>query len=76
MKKIRCEGWRRHGGVFTFGPVTWEQCKSRATVNLTVKQEGKVQTLPACPKCWQEVIDNNIKIIKVEPLAEAKKHEP
>jgi hypothetical protein len=30
-----------------------------------------VTTLPACPECWQKVIDDkNIQIISVEPIAE------
>ena len=65
----RCEGWRRHGGVWTFGPVKWEQCTNEAEVMLTVKQEGKKETLPACKTCWQEAIDNEgIEIISAAPI--------
>lgn len=65
---MRCEGWRRNGGAFCLGPVTWYQCKNDATVNLTVKQDGKVQTLPSCDTCWSEAITGGIKIIRAEPL--------
>ena len=64
----RCEGWRRHGGVFTLGPVVWEQCKNDATVMIKVEQDGKVETLPACPICWNEAIDTGIKILDVVPI--------
>lgn len=64
----RCEGWRRHGGAFTLGPVRWEQCTEQGTVLLTVRQAGKVQTLPACRTCWKEVEENKIEILKVKPI--------
>lgn len=65
---IRCEGWRRNGGIFTFGPVTWEQCKENGVVMLTVNQDGKTQKLPACKDCWKEVIEKKIEIVHVEPI--------
>lgn len=65
---MRCEGWRRNGGAFTLGPVTWSQCENEAIVELTVEQEGKAETLPGCAVCWQEAIDSGIKIIKVVPI--------
>jgi len=73
QKKIpRCEGWRRHGGIFTFGPVTWTQCPESATVMLTVKQDGKKQKLPACPKCWQEARGwKGITVLDAEPIVAA-----
>jgi hypothetical protein len=64
----RCEGYRRYGGVFTFGPVRWEQCNENATVMLTVVQDGKKETLPACPTCWNECIENKMKIIAATPI--------
>ena len=67
----RCEGWRRHGGAFTFGPVKWEQCENDATVMLTVIQDGKQTVQPACQECWQEGSDNEkIKVMKVELIAD------
>jgi len=71
QKKIpRCEGWRRHGGAFTFGPVKWVQCPESATVMLTVKQAGEKQKLPACPKCWQEARNTKgIVVLDAEPIA-------
>jgi hypothetical protein len=65
---MKCEGMRRYGGAFTLGPVRWEACKEPAEVMLTVKQEGEVETLPACKTCWKEVIENKIEVLKVEPL--------
>jgi hypothetical protein len=65
--KIQCQGYRRHGGAFTFGPVTWKQCTNDAIVMLTVKQE-KAERLPACNDCWKECIEKGIKIIKAEPI--------
>jgi hypothetical protein len=67
---MRCEGWRRNGGVFTFGPVTWSQCKSKATVKLTITQDGKTKTFPACTECWKEAQQPQwkIKIKKAVPL--------
>jgi hypothetical protein len=69
---LRCEGWRRHGGAFTFGPVTWKQCTETPTVWLKVKQTGKTQRMPACPTCWQESIDNEIEILEAVPITESK----
>lgn len=68
IPKPRCEGWRRYGGVFTFGPVKWVQCKERGIVSLTVKQDGKTQTLPSCKTCWNEAIEKGIKITKATPI--------
>lgn len=59
---MQCEGWRRYGGAFTFGPVRWEQCKNEAVVILGVVQDGKTDEYPSCRVCWQECIDNGIKI--------------
>lgn len=65
----QCEGWRRHGGAFTLGPVTWKQCTNPATVLLTVEQEQQRQTLPACPICWKEAAENkDIKVIEAKPV--------
>ena len=69
--KNRCEGWRRHGGAFTFGPVTWEQCEEEGEVMLTVKQDDETTTLPACKTCWQECIDNEkIEVVSAVPIVE------
>ena len=64
---MRCEGWRRYGGAFTFGPVKWEQCKNEAVVVLKVKQE-KTEDLPSCIDCWNEAIERKIKIISSNPI--------
>ena len=68
-KKLQCEGWVRHGGAFSFGPVKWEQCKKKPVVNLTIKRKGeKEETLPACKECWNKCIQGEdiegLKIIK------------
>lgn len=60
---IRCEGWERFGGIFTFGPVRWVQCPNDAVVMLKVKQDGKVSNQPACLGCWGKGKTNKIKII-------------
>jgi hypothetical protein len=67
---MQCEGWRRTGGAFTFGPVKWEQCENSALVMLTVVQNAKKEELPACRKCWNEAIENKIEISAVVPLPE------
>jgi len=69
---MRCEGWIRPGSFMTLGPRKWEQCENTGIVLLTVVQEGKEETLPACSKCWQDVIDSGIEIVKAEPIKEQK----
>lgn len=64
---MRCEGWKRTGGAFTFGPVSWKQCENQAVVMLKVRQE-KEEELPACLECWHECKENKIEILAVEPL--------
>ena len=68
----QCEGWRRKGGMFTFGPVHWSQCENNAIVTITVKQDGtKQKPLPACKKCWHECIESkDIAVILVVPLTD------
>lgn len=65
---VRCEGWRRYGGAFTLGPVTWQQCKENATVMLKCEQDGKVQTLPGCAACWSEALEKGIKVLQATPI--------
>jgi len=65
---MRCEGWRRYGGVFTFGPVQWKQCENDAVVTLTVHQEGQTKSFPVCMKCWREAISAGIKIESAVPF--------
>lgn len=68
--EVRCEGWRRTGGVFTLGPVTWKQCENSGIVTLKFKdaESGKVKTLPACKECWGECLSAGIKIIETRPI--------
>jgi len=75
--KLRCEGWTRHGGVFTFGPIEWSQCEKDAVVLITFTQkEEKENTLPACKECWQKCIESeNITIISVCPVGKDNVHE-
>lgn len=65
---MQCEGWIRTGGAFTLGPVKWEQCKSDAVVELTVIQDEKQETFPACQICWKEGIEKSIVIKEITPL--------
>jgi hypothetical protein len=67
----RCEGWRRHGGAFTLGPVTWKQCEAQGIVTLKFKdpESGKVRTLPACKECWAECLATGVTIIEARPIA-------
>lgn len=75
-KMPRCEGHRRTGGAFTFGPVRWVQCENDAIVLISVKQPtGDVEDSPACAQCWQESISNKAEITSVKP-AEPVKPEP
>lgn len=68
---MRCEGYRRNGGMMTLGPVRWEQCRNTATVNITVEQDGETKTFPACKTCWKEAIEaDKIKILEVVPIEE------
>ena len=50
----QCEGWRRRGGAFSFGPPQWIQCENLGVVALSVEQDGETATLPACMGCWRE----------------------
>ena len=46
---MQCEGWRRTGGAFTFGPVTWDQCENDAIANIKFTQgKESIKTLPGC----------------------------
>ena len=64
----RCEGWRRYGGVFTFGPVQWVQCENNAIVILTVSQD-KVTRQPSCLDCWEEAIEREIPILSARAIS-------
>jgi len=78
---MRCEGWVRHGGAFTLGPVTWKQCENTATVQLTVRQRHGAQghnsgetgeneqSYPVCADCWNVAIAHkSISITEAKPL--------
>lgn len=68
---MKCEGWVRHGGAFTFGPVKWDQCKNEATVKIHFQYDGDIDTLPGCIECWRRCIDaEDIKVISVWPIGE------
>ncbi len=72
---MKCEGYRRSGGVFTFGPVKWVQCENTATVKIKFKQRDEpIDTLPACNDCWQECIKGkNVNILSVTPITSGKR---
>lgn len=65
---MRCEGMTRYGGAFTMGRPEWVQCEKEAIFNLTVKQDGKVNTFPSCTDCLNKAIKNNIEIIEVTEI--------
>lgn len=72
-KKIKkqCEGWRRYGGAFTMGPVTWEQCKEKATVMVEGKNHDETlyKTLPMCDTCLREAqTTTGVKVRKITPI--------
>ena len=67
---MRCEGWRRRGGAFTLGPVTWKQCDNDAIVSIAARQDGKLTTQPSCLVCWNEALETGIEIASVTPLQE------
>ena len=63
----QCEGYRRHGGAFTLGPVSWHQCTEPATVMLKIEQQDEaVKDFPACHACWQEALQHTDKILVLE----------
>ena len=64
---MRCEGWTRKGGAFTWGTPIWSQCENDAIIMLEVEQE-KIEKQPACIDCWKKGIKKGIKILSVEPL--------
>jgi hypothetical protein len=66
---MKCEGYRRKGGAFTFGPVKWEQCQDEPKVMLQI--EGKAEPLPACMECWKEVKASGATVISAEPITQA-----
>jgi len=67
----KCSGSRRYGGAFSFGPVTWVDCPEKPTVMIRIKHpNGKFENCPACNTCWKEAIENKMKIVKVEPIAQ------
>jgi hypothetical protein len=68
QKSIRCEGWRRYGGAFTFGPITWKQCTNQGIVELKFVQDGETKTLPSCKQCWDECLRSGIAVIKAKPI--------
>lgn len=70
---MQCEGWRRYGGAFSFGPVVWRQCDNDAVVVVESEQEGEVTKTPVCMNCWNEGIETGIRIIRVAHIKEDEK---
>lgn len=70
MSEQQCQGWRRTGGAFSLGPVSWKQCKETPTVLLMVRQNGKTEKMAACATCWQECIENQLEIMSAIPIKE------
>lgn len=73
--KNRCQGYVLPGSFMTFGPRTWQQCENQGIVMLTVIQNKKKETMPACAECWQRCIDNKIKIVSAVPIIKEKSNE-
>lgn len=65
---VQCEGWRRHGGAFTLGPIQWKQCPSRALVVLKVIQDDGETDQPSCLSCWNEALTHRIEILEATPI--------
>lgn len=67
--RVQCEGYRRYGGAFCLGPVTWERCKLDATRILEVKQGGKgLSKFPVCEECLQECLrTEGIEVVSITP---------
>tara|TARA_Y100000310_G_scaffold56232_1_gene51603 strand:+ start:31532 stop:31816 length:285 start_codon:yes stop_codon:yes gene_type:complete len=69
MSDLKCNGYRRYGGAFTLGNPEWEKCRETPTVMIKVKNVKKA--MPACPHCWQELLDSDDdaqEIESVEPI--------
>jgi hypothetical protein len=66
---LQCEGWRRKGGAFSFGPPVWTQCPNPAVVLVTLEQDKKVvENSPACLECWKEGVKLGLKQLGVTPV--------
>jgi hypothetical protein len=66
----QCEGYHRHGGAFTLGPVTWQRCKEPAIVMLTMMQDGRKVKLPGCAACWKTATETKgTEVLKATPIA-------
>ena len=75
MMLTQCEGYRRTGGAFSFGPVKWAQCKEHAVFMLEFIQEKKEERMPACMTCLNEALHtNSIKITKIGLLPQTEIH--
>ncbi len=71
----RCEGFRRYGGAFSLGPVTWEQCRETATVMLTIREKKHRGTFPACQTCWNEALSTaGIVVTDAKPITANARH--
>lgn len=65
-KSLQCQGWRRTGGAFSLGPVTWNQCEEIPAVMLIVK--GQTEPMAACGICWNECIETGVEILTATPI--------
>lgn len=62
----QCDGWRRHGGLMTFGPVKWVQCTEEATVIIKIVQDNEETIMNACQHCLDEAKELNMKFEIIE----------
>jgi len=71
---VRCEGFRRAGGAFSFGPVKWEQCENVAVAMIEILQnDDQPAIFPACGACWHEALNNeNITVLDALPVTKDK----
>lgn len=73
-KPIRCEGYRRYGGAFSFGPPQWRQCTNHASVMIHVEQDGNNDSYPSCFECIDEILTHGNQYgIKLNSISELKK---
>lgn len=69
MAKVICEGYRRYGGAFSFGPVKWVACEEKAIVRILVVQDGVEKGYNGCLQCWNECIASKaITVIRAIPI--------
>lgn len=54
----RCEGWERHGGMMTLGPVVWTRCTAKPTHVVVFRRKAE-DDCSACAGCLQKLKTHN-----------------